>query len=775
MTIHKKLVFLVGALVVIALAVTSLSLVITASTQSRQSLEEINQKQLLSLRNNGRQQIVSYFEQIKKQLQVMSSSPEVISATQAFRQSFIDFENHSNGLPNLSQQKSSVMDYYRNQYAQQYRSINKEKSIDVDNLLSQLDSNAIALQYRYISENKNPLGSKEQLNSIKDGSEYDNTHQKFHPHTRDFLNYFGYYDIFIADSDTGNIIYSVFKELDYATSLTDGPYANSAIGEVFQRANKLTSADGIILADFSAYTPSYDAPASFIASPIFAGDKKIGILIFQMPIENINSIMTYQNKWKDNGLGETGETYLIGSDKKARTVSRLLVENKLQYLDYLKAQGVDENKIKDISNLETNIALQVFDNKIVDKALSGDVGVDRYTKFTGKETIAAYTPVSILGNKWALISEIEYDEALAPSVYLTSKISERATLISAVIVVVAIALTWLLAKNLSLPITAMIHLLQKNDGNLTVRLDENRSDEIGEIAKWFNVFIQKIQQMIVQLRHEAKQLDDIANDMNEASQENSKGAGYQQNAIQLVDQAIVEMNMTANEALESATQAKANVKNVNAVTQDGAKTVEQTVESIGKVSQNVRQANDIIIDLETTSENIGSVVGVINSIAEQTNLLALNAAIEAARAGEQGRGFAVVADEVRALASRTQESTHEINTIIEKLQVSSNAAVNAMTAGHTAVDQCTDNAEVAKRALHNIAQQVDGFTEMNLHISKSAENQAASCKTIQDHMNNIEKISADNIKNADATFNSSKTITGSTNKLNTLIKQFVID
>jgi len=775
MTIHKKLVFLVGALVVIALAVTSLSLVITASTQSRQSLEEINQKQLLSLRNNGRQQIVSYFEQIKKQLQVMSSSPEVISATQAFRQSFIDFENHSNGLPNLSQQKSSVMDYYRNQYAQQYRSINKEKSIDVDTLLSQLDSNAIALQYRYISENKNPLGSKEQLNSIKDGSEYDNTHQKFHPHTRDFLNYFGYYDIFIADSDTGNIIYSVFKELDYATSLTDGPYANSAIGEVFQRANKLTSADGIILADFSAYTPSYDAPASFIASPIFAGDKKIGILIFQMPIENINSIMTYQNKWKDNGLGETGETYLIGSDKKARTVSRLLVENKLQYLDYLKAQGVDENKIKDISNLETNIALQVFDNKIVDKALSGDVGVDRYTKFTGKETIAAYTPVSILGNKWALISEIEYDEALAPSVYLTSKISERATLISAVIVVVAIALTWLLAKNLSLPITAMIHLLQKNDGNLTVRLDENRSDEIGEIAKWFNVFIQKIQQMIVQLRHEAKQLDDIANDMNEASQENSKGAGYQQNAIQLVDQAIVEMNMTANEALESATQAKANVKNVNAVTQDGAKTVEQTVESIGKVSQNVRQANDIIIDLETTSENIGSVVGVINSIAEQTNLLALNAAIEAARAGEQGRGFAVVADEVRALASRTQESTHEINTIIEKLQVSSNAAVNAMTAGHTAVDQCTDNAEVAKRALHNIAQQVDGFTEMNLHISKSAENQAASCKTIQDHMNNIEKISADNIKNADATFNSSKTITGSTNKLNTLIKQFVID
>jgi len=775
MTIHKKLVFLVGALVVIALAVTSLSLVITASTQSRQSLEEINQKQLLSLRNNGRQQIVSYFEQIKKQLQVMSSSPEVISATQTFRQSFIDFENHSNGLPNLSQQKSSVMDYYRNQYAQQYRSINKEKSIDVDTLLSQLDSNAIALQYRYISENKNPLGSKEQLNSIKDGSEYDNTHQKFHPHTRDFLNYFGYYDIFIADSDTGNIIYSVFKELDYATSLTDGPYANSAIGEVFQRANKLTSADGIILADFSAYTPSYDAPASFIASPIFAGDKKIGILIFQMPIENINSIMTYQNKWKDNGLGETGETYLIGSDKKARTVSRLLVENKLQYLDYLKAQGVDENKIKDISNLETNIALQVFDNKIVDKALSGDVGVDRYTKFTGKETIAAYTPVSILGNKWALISEIEYDEALAPSVYLTSKISERATLISAVIVVVAIALTWLLAKNLSLPITAMIHLLQKNDGNLTVRLDENRSDEIGEIAKWFNVFIQKIQQMIVQLRHEAKQLDDIANDMNEASQENSKGAGYQQNAIQLVDQAIVEMNMTANEALESATQAKANVKNVNAVTQDGAKTVEQTVESIGKVSQNVRQANDIIIDLETTSENIGSVVGVINSIAEQTNLLALNAAIEAARAGEQGRGFAVVADEVRALASRTQESTHEINTIIEKLQVSSNAAVNAMTAGHTAVDQCTDNAEVAKRALHNIAQQVDGFTEMNLHISKSAENQAASCKTIQDHMNNIEKISADNIKNADATFNSSKTITGSTNKLNTLIKQFVID
>ena len=160
--------------------------------------------------------------------------------------------------------------------------------------------------------------------------------------------------MFIADIDTGNIIYSVYKELDYATSLLNGPYANTGIGEAFKKAASANNPEYVYLTDFNTYSPSYNAPAAFMSSPIYDGTKKIGVLIIQMPINKINSIMTHHEKWEQSGLGYSGETLLTAKDGYIRSNNRAIIENIDGFINILKtdklASTEDINRIKQLES-----------------------------------------------------------------------------------------------------------------------------------------------------------------------------------------------------------------------------------------------------------------------------------------------------------------------------------------------------------------------------------------------------------------------------------------
>ena len=169
----------------------------------------------------------------------------------------------------------------------------------------------------YIFKNSYPAGQKLKLNYADDGSNYSKTHKIYHPVFRSYLNTFGYYDIFIVDPESGGIVYTVFKEDDFGTSLISGKYKNENIAKAYKMANLFTSPDLISIVDMQAYAPSNGEPASFIASPIFDGSEKIGILVFQINIGQINKVMM-----DASGLGETGETYLVGHEHLMRSNSR---------------------------------------------------------------------------------------------------------------------------------------------------------------------------------------------------------------------------------------------------------------------------------------------------------------------------------------------------------------------------------------------------------------------------------------------------------------------
>jgi len=259
-------------------------------------------------------------------------------------------------------------------------------------MLSQLDEESIALQYYYIEANRNPLGSKHLLDRADDVSAYSQLHEKVHPIIRNYLEKFGYYDIFLVDSETGDIVYSVFKELDYSTSLINGPYAQTNFGEAFRRANAAGNKDAVVLVDYAQYTPSYEAPASFIASPIFNEDnEKIGIAMFQMPIDRLNTIMSERS-----GLGETGETYLVGPDKLMRSDS---------YLDPEHHSVMASFRFPETGKVDTDA---------VRAGLAGKTGSEVIVDYNDNPVLSAYAPLEIGDFTWVLLAEIDVAEAFCP-------------------------------------------------------------------------------------------------------------------------------------------------------------------------------------------------------------------------------------------------------------------------------------------------------------------------------------------------------------------------
>lgn len=370
MDIKKKLILACSALAIVPLLCASIVLGYLAVGKSSEAIEEAASRQLTSLSNIKKVQIESYFNNIKSQVLSLSKSTMVVDAMSQFKVGFDKIGQRNN----LDQMRNSLAEYYNNQFEVEYKRLNNGVSANPRQLLNQIDADSIALQYHYIQANEYPLGNKHKLDAANDGSYYSEVHSRYHPPIRSFLEEFGFYDIFLVDNETGDIIYSVFKEMDYSTSLLDGPYANTGIGEAFRAVYQSNEIDRVELTDFSSYLPSYESPASFIATPIFKNNKNIGVLIFQMPIGRINAVMTSNGKWQDVGMGLSGETYLVGEDKTLRSQSRFLIEDKSAYLSALKIAGVKSSVINAIESKNTSIGLQKVDNSSVSQALNGNSG-----------------------------------------------------------------------------------------------------------------------------------------------------------------------------------------------------------------------------------------------------------------------------------------------------------------------------------------------------------------------------------------------------------------
>ena len=363
---------------------------------------------------------------------------------------------------------------------------------------------------------------------------------------------------------------------------------------------------------------------------------------------------------------------------------------------------------------------------------------------------------------------------------LVGQVNSTNTLVSTMLIfglVLGGIIAWAIMKVIIAPLQTALEAMADivgGEGDLTRRLDDSSKDEIGQLAHGFNLFASMVHHIIKEIMGYTEQLIHSADRLAIVTEETSRGADRQQHQTDEVVAAVNELAATGQEVARNTNAAAEAAQNADDAAGQGRIVVGQTIDAIDGLASEVNSASEVIHRLEADSEAIGSVLDVIRGIAEQTNLLALNAAIEAARAGEQGRGFAVVADEVRTLASRTQESTAEIQTMIERLQVGSQEAVRVMDHSKGHANKTVEQAAAAGTALQSISEAVDIINQMNTQIATAAEEQNAVAENINQAVVNISNVTEQTAAGAQQTASASNELNELSEHLSGIIKQFKV-
>ncbi len=715
----------------VSLLITGVILIQASISEMESSLKVRLQDDLTSKRDILKRSVQDYFDTIEKQIVTMASDVSTVEKVMGFNREFRNYTTQRQ--PGSFNEEGSVRTYYETSFSTEFKKFNGHIP-NTDSLLHAMTAQSTAMQFDFISNNANSLGQKDALTDIGNGTGYDKIHSRYHPSIRNFLKEFGFYDIFFVDAQSGDIVYSVFKELDFATNLHRGPYAKSGIGDAFQQALQLPNGSAY-LTDFKPYRPSYDNPASFISTPVFDKNKRIGVLIFQMPIDRINNLMTLNQEWQKAGFGQTGEIYLVGTDGTLRTESRFLIENKERYLESLNtadAQNADKIALKG-----TGISLHVVDTASTQAGLKGESGFQITTDYRGQKVLSSYAPIDIGNRHWAILSEIDKEEAFQPLDSLTDKVISYTAIIFLILATLSLLTSWFVSKLLVSPLNVIgRHVKQLNSGeaDLTRRLPESNIIEINRIGDEFNKFIAQVQALLITIKSEAESVASASTQLSTTIEQTNQTALQQQHEAQQVTFAVEQFNKAIQVVSENSEYASSNTSKTKEYTKENSERAQIATSEITSLVQEVDNSTKKINRLKQEVENINDVLVVINGIADQTNLLALNAAIEAARAGEHGRGFSVVADEVRQLASKTQESTIDIQNKIESLTSVVNESVDSMMSASSYAADGINQVKQVSSSLVDLNVSIEQLAEINISVASSTDEQRSTCESINQNM-----------------------------------------
>lgn len=738
MKIANKIVLSMTLLSIFSVVIAGVWVGWSAATLSKQAIYERASNQLLSVRETKKSEIERYLTRVAGQLVTLANMASTVEAMEGLTQAYQAYPVEQVPASSLI----ALKDYYTTQFGQNYQKLNDGQDANPLARLNLLSRSAEALQARYIASNPNPLGAKHEWESDSLGNAYDALHQKYHPGIKQYLEQFGLYDVFMVDND-GHVVYTVFKELDFATNLLSGPYKESGLARAYVQAKTLAN-NQYYLDDFAPYYPSYEAAASFISTPIFNGSTRVGVLIFQMPVDEINSIMTFDSRWKDNGLGNTGQSYLVGSDHLMRSQPRLLLEDASAFIGTLNSLTGDRAAINQIRSKQSAIGLLKVSSQAVDKALRGESGLMMESTHASVQLLSAYTPLDALGLRWALVTEMQADEALADIAKLSDELIMKVLIAIVIGAVIATLAAWMVGNGISKPIRDSISQIQRmsRDNDLTVRLSEQGSDEIRQLAQALNRMLSHLQDTICQFAHTTDKLNSHTQTITHNMTGTRNSVSEQHERTDSVVTAVNEMSASITEVSEFAQRAATFVQEANQKGHGGVSVGNELARDMTSINQQMASAVEAIARLNHESQSIASVLDVIQAIAEQTNLLALNAAIEAARAGEQGRGFAVVADEVRNLAAKTQTSTEEIRTKIDRLQKETQSVVSCIEEANNTVVRgvatCHSNTDMLKQ----IVDMLNDLNEMNIQIATATEQQRGVTEEINANITSISDVSA---------------------------------
>jgi methyl-accepting chemotaxis protein len=350
-------------------------------------------------------------------------------------------------------------------------------------------------------------------------------------------------------------------------------------------------------------------------------------------------------------------------------------------------------------------------------------------------------------------------------------------IVALVSVLVTALVSWLISHIIVVQIDNVANSLKaiaEGEGDLTQRIELSSTDEVGTLVHWFNQFLDKLHLSISQIVNTFEPLSGVTTELDQVTRQSAELADIQNSNSEQASQAMDDMVHSVREIAQNASSASNAAVSADEEAKSGLGVVDGSVESINALAEQVEHASGVISQLETFTGDVGAILDVIRGIAEQTNLLALNAAIEAARAGEQGRGFAVVADEVRTLASRTQDSTQEIQSVIEQLQASAQSAVTVMDQGKSLAGDSVEKAAVTGETLRTITGKVEDISDMNMQIATATEEQERVTETIRNNVSMIRDSSEQGVQNTESIAKASQQLVDIADQLRSVGSQFKV-
>lgn len=553
--------------------------------------------------------------------------------------------------------------------------------------------------------------------------------EAFNPRTSDneefyksYIEKYGYYDLFLINPN-GHIFYTVIKEADFNTNILTGKYSNSNLGKLVKKVSQ-SKQYGFV--DFAPYEPSNGDPAAFLAQPLLNKTGKPDFYVaLQLPIEGIQKIMGMRE-----GMGNTGESYLVGSDFRMRSNS------------FLDPEG---RTVK--ASFAGSVAVNGVDTDATQRALAGEKGTDIIIDYNGNSVLSSFDLIEFSDFNWIILSEIDAEEAF----YSIRNNTILMVILMVVLVFIITLIGMFFAKRIATPIADIASVAQKiAGGDLTMTVEKTVNDEVGDLQVAMGKMITNLSSMAKRISltaiHQAATSEELA----AITTQTSYTVTEQQLISEQLATAMQEMGSTVNEVANSTSTTLSAVDAIQAQVINSADKLDETYNSIVNMTEQIQQSEQSVQKVRSDFDQVVNVLEVIKGIADQTNLLALNAAIEAARAGEQGRGFAVVADEVRQLAQRTQDSTKEIDNMINTISVGANSSVEVMASSVVQANSVQALAKEVMQLNKTIASDMHGISDLSVQIATASEEQSV---VVNELLQNVETLSSGIIETNQATNN----------------------
>lgn len=465
-----------------------------------QGLTQTAMNQLTGIRRSKAYQIESYFRNIRSQVRTLRESRMVLDALREFRTEFLRL--HGSAVP--LEQRMVVEAYYKTHYLPQLHKLVPSRTKFEDYL--PVGHGPYYLQAAFLASNPFPVGRKDSLDTAKDVPGYSAVHAKYHPSFRKLANEFGYYDLFLVDTANGRVIYSVKKEVDFATSLYVGPYRTSGLAKVVQDARDTKDPNLVSLVDFEMYEPSYGAPAAFVGAAVHDQQEPTGVLAIQLPNDEIDRVVSGDRGWEREGLGRSGDSGVVGADYRLRSNARGFLQRKEDALAQMRARGVPDATIERIRAYNSTVLQQEVRLPSVTAALKGEEGTRVQVGSAGGRTLVSYMPLNIPGLHWTIASRIDLAEALEPVDRFRKVLLwwGLATLLLTGIIAL------LLTRTILGPINRLVAAARKVAAtDFTVQVPVRTKDELGLLSRTFNEMVRSIREkttIIEQKNRENEQL-----------------------------------------------------------------------------------------------------------------------------------------------------------------------------------------------------------------------------------------------------------------------------